>query len=230
MATVQASAHQRVLLHNVSWQTYETLLREFDRKPIRLTYDQGELEIMTLSHEHEHRKKLFARFIEALTEELQIPIHSGGATTFRREAKQRGLEPDECYWIQHEQAMRGRREFDFLSDPPPDLAVEVEVSSSLLDRMGVYAALGIPEIWRFVGEALHVYRLGRNGKYAEVTRSPAFPDVSVAEVLRFVRMGETQDETSVVRAFRTWVREHVLPGREKNPPAASKSRKPRKAR
>jgi Uma2 family endonuclease len=230
MAAVPVPSNQRVLLHGVSWQTYEILLKEFDRRPIRLTYDRGGLEIRTLSHGHEHLGKLLGRFIETLTEEIQIPVHSGGSTTFRREDRERGREPDRCYWIQNERPMRCRREFDFQSDPPPDLAVEIEVTSSMLDRLGIYAALGIPEIWRFTGEALRVYRLGRNGKYAEVAQSPTFPDVPVAEVLRFVRLSETQDETSVVRAFRAWVRDVVLPARQQKSAKPSKSGKPRKAR
>ncbi len=128
-----AVAEQRILLHDVSWQTYEALLREFDCRPIRLTYDRGALEIRTLSHGHEHSAHLLGRLVEALTVELNVPIHSGGSTTFHQEAKQRGLEPDECYWVQNEPRMRGRKEFDFDADPPPDLAIEVDISRSSLN-------------------------------------------------------------------------------------------------
>src|SRR5262245_54289430 len=100
--------------------------------PIRLTYDRAKLEIMTLSHGHENYATLIGRLIEALTEELNIPIHSGGSTTFKREAKKRGLEPDECYWIQNERVMRGRKDFEIDTDPPPDLAVEIDIMSSSL--------------------------------------------------------------------------------------------------
>lgn len=226
MATVAVPSEQRVLLHDVSWQTYETLLKEFDERPIRLTYDEGELEIMTISHSHENYGALIGRLIETLTEELNIPIHSGGSTTLKREIKQRGLEPDECYWIKHERAMRGKKDYDRANDPPPDLAVEVDITPSSLDRMAIYAALGIPEVWRFDGEALVVYRLGRDGKYRVCKQSPTFPYLPLAEVTRFLKQSDEQDETSLVRTFRRWVREQVLPGL----PDASGSAKGRRRR
>jgi len=221
MATVQLSSEQRILLHNVSWQTYETLLREFDERPIRLTYDRGDLEIMTLSHGHENYGKLTGRFVETLTEELNIAIHSGGSTTLKRELKKRGLEPDECYWIQNEPAMRGKKDFDQDNDPPPDLGIEIDITHSSLDRMAIYAALKVPEVWRFDGESFSVYRLGADGKYHLSKQSLAFPFLPLAEVLRFLRASDEQDETSLVRSFRRWVREHLLPSWE-----ASKQSRP----
>jgi Uma2 family endonuclease len=220
------SAEQRILLHGVSWQTYEALLREFDCRPIRLTYDRGALEIMTLSHRHEHYSRLLGRLIEALTEELDIPIHSGGCTTFHQEAKQRGLEPDECYWVQNEPRMRGRKEFDFDADPPPDLAIEVDVSRSSLNRLAIYAALGVGEVWRFDGSTLQVYRLQAGEEYALSESSPTFPHLPIAEVLRFLRDSDRLDETSLVRSFRAWARKHVLPRARGKKARAPRMRRP----
>jgi Uma2 family endonuclease len=214
MATAQLPTGERILLHDVSWQTYETLLKEFDGRPIRITYDRGELEVMTLSHGHESYAELFGRLILALTEELNIPLHSGGSTTFKRKAKKKGLEPDKCYWIQNELFMRGKKDFDIHSDPPPDLAIEIDITHSSLDRMAIYAALGIPEIWCFDGQSLQVYHLGRGRKYRRVDRSLAFPFLPPAEVLRFLRASDTQGETSLGRSFRLWVREKLMPLQE----------------
>src|SRR5262249_12678957 len=158
MATAQLAVPQRLLLSNVNWQSYEDLLEKLEERHIRLSYDRGELEIMTLTHEHEHYGSLLGRLIEALTEELNVPIHSGGSTTFKRKSKRRGLEPDKCYWIQNEPSMRGKKTFDVKTDPPPDLAVDVDISSSSLKRMAIYAALGVPEIWRFDGEVFEFYQ------------------------------------------------------------------------
>lgn len=230
MATAQLETEQRVLLYNVSWQTYETLLKEFDERPIRFTYDRGTLEIMTLSHGHENTAELISRLILALTEELDIPIHSGGSTTFKKLAKKKGLEPDKCYWIQHELQMRGKKDFDFDTDPPPDLAVEVDITSSSLNRMAIYAALGIPEVWRFDGESLRVYLLGEDGKYHETDQSPTFPYLPLEKVLRFLRASDEQDETSLVRSFRRWVREQILPSFKRGRRSASKPRRTRKKR
>jgi Uma2 family endonuclease len=225
VATVQVSPEQRVLLQNVSWQTYETLLAEAGGPGNRLTYDHGSLEIMTVSHGHESYGKLIGRLIETLTVELDIPIHSGGSTTFKREAKKRGLEPDECYWIQNERSMRGKKEFEIETDPPPDLAIEVELSRSALDRMGIYAALGVPEVWRFDTVALTVWHLRGDGRYAQAEQSRAFPFLPLAEVIRFLRASDTEDETTLVRSYRQWVREELLPVWEQR--RAGKTDKPK---
>jgi Uma2 family endonuclease len=228
MATVPVAGEQRILLHGVSWQTYETLLREVGRST-RLTYDRGMLEIMTPSHGHENYSRLLGRFIETMTEELNIPIHSGGSTTFRREAPQRELEPDECYWVQRESTMRGKKEFDPETDPPPDLALEVDITSSSLDRMSIYATLGVREVWRFDGSALRVCRL-RGKVYVPTEESLAFPFLSLDEVLRFLGESDRLDETSLVRSFRLWVREQLLPAYQASQaaPARRARRRPKK--
>lgn len=210
MATVTVPAEPRVALYNVSWQDYETLLRTFDERPgLRLTYDRGTLEIMTTSHGRERRKRRVGRLVEALTEELNIPISSGGSMTFKREDLERGLEPDECYWIEHEAEMRDKEEYDPLDDPPPDLAIESEATRSVsVDRMGIYAALHVPEVWRYDGETLGVYWLVR-AKYALRNHSRAFPFLPMEEVTRFLHRATQMDETSLVRSFRAWVRKHA---------------------
>src|SRR5262245_38805161 len=130
MATVRVPAEERQLLSGVSWDRYEELLREYEGRHIRLTYSGGDLEIMTVSSGHECSKTLIARLLEALTEELDIPIMGVGNTTFRRKDLARGLEPDECWYIEHEEQMRGKAEIDLTIDPPPDLVIEVEVTRS----------------------------------------------------------------------------------------------------
>jgi Uma2 family endonuclease len=199
------------LLHGVSWETYESILETFEGRHLRITYDEGDLEIMTLGHEHEYWSTLLGRLIEMLTFDLNIPIHSGGSTTFKRILKKKGLEPDECYWIQNERLMRGKKVFDIDSDPPPDLAVEIDITQSSLNRMRIYAALRVPEIWVFDGKSLRAYLLGTNGKYKESSTSLAFPMVPMAEIERFLHQFGTTDETTLLRAFSKWVRETILP-------------------
>lgn len=210
MVAILYEPPQHLVLHDVSWQTYEMILRDLEGRRFRITYDRGALEIMAVSHRHENRKKLLARMIEALTLELDIPIHPGGSTTFKNELLERGLEPDECYWIQNEPSMRNKMEFDITADPPPDLAVEVEVSRSALDRMGVYAALGIPEVWRLDGEKLRVCVLGANEKYREKNNSLAFPFLPLDEIERFLNT-EGENHTALMRSFHEWVRETLAP-------------------
>src|SRR5262249_51717146 len=129
---------------------------------------------------------------------------------------------DECYWVQNEPRMRGKKEFDPNTDTPPDLAVEVDITRSSLDRMAIYAALGIPEVWRFDGESFSIHQLGSGGKYKRCDRSPTFPHLPLAEVERFLGDSDTQDETTLLRSFSLWVRTHLLPAFEA---AAAKPRK-----
>ena len=161
----KTSIERRVLLSNISWETYERLLLELDNRPIRLTYDRGDLEIMTPTHRHEACKSLARRKIDAMTEVLNVPIKSGGSTTFQRPDLERANEPDECYWVQSEARMRGKLEIDLLVDPPPDLVLEAEVSRSILDRLDILASLGVGEVWRYDGERLSIHVLGNDGKY-----------------------------------------------------------------
>lgn len=199
-------AEQRLVLSGIDWTKYGVLLRQLEGRHLRFTFADGNLEVMTVSPEHEQAKKLLARLLEALTEEMDLPILSLGNTTFRREDRSRGLEPDECWYIQHEAEMRGKTEIDLAHMPPPDLVLEVGVSRSIMDRMEIYARLGVPEVWRFDGHELRVCRLCRDASYVEVDRSPTFPNVPLEGFREtLVRRGQA-DETSLVRAFRVWVR------------------------
>jgi len=167
---------------------------------------------MTLSHKHERSGNLLARFVEALTEELDIAIQSAGSTTLSREDVDCGLEPDHCYYIENEPVVREKEEIDLATDPPPDLAIEIEVSRSALDRMGIYAAMQVPELWRYDGDKIRVYVLGNDGKYTLVERSPHFPFLPMQEVETFLKRRTEMDETKLVKLFRQWVREQVAKG------------------
>jgi Uma2 family endonuclease len=207
-----------VVLRGVGWEGYETLMRLVGDGPVRLTYDRGDLELMSPSLDHEDYKNLLGRIIEAVTEELRIPCRGAGSTTWRKRARERGLEADECYYLANFARVRGKRgHLDLSIDPPPDLAVEVEISRSALDRMGVYAALGVPEVWRFDGEALAVHRLQPDGTYAVAPASPSLPMLAPGEVVRWLREAEAlEDHSEWGRRFRDWVRDELAPrlGRE----------------
>ena len=209
-ATLEPIPARPVVLHGVSWATYDRLVRELAEQHVFLTYDRGSLEIMSPTPYHERYKKLLARFIETLTLELNIPIVSGGSTTFRREDLERGLEPDECYYVQNESAVRETREVDLQRDPPPDLAIEMDYSQHKLDRPSIYAALGVPEVWRYDLRRLEVLLLQSDGTYRPSSQSAAFPFLSMTEVERFLHKRTTTDETSLVRQFRDWVHETLV--------------------
>jgi len=206
VATVQAPQEQRFLMRNLDWPRYRTIADALGETHVRLTYDRGNLEFMTLSHGHERWSSLLGQFVEVLTEELNMPRQSGGSTTLDREDLERGLEPDRCYYLEHEAAVRDKDEIDLAVDPPPDLALEVDVSRSSLSRMSIYAAIRVPEVWRFDGEQLRVYGLAADGRYLESAQSLHFPFLPLAEVQAFLLRRNTMDETSLIKAFRQWVR------------------------
>lgn len=216
--TISAPAHPtappdlegRVVLQGISWETYERLLSELDSRPIHLTYDRGSLEIMSPSREHERFKTLLGRLVEQLTLELEIPIASCGSTTWKSELLERGIEPDECYYVAHERLVRHGGDIDLATTPPPDLAVEVEISRSAVDRLGIYAALGIPEVWRWNGATLTVEVL-EGGSYRQSLESPAFPELPLDVAERFLRDSRGRDETGWTREFRDWVRDRLSP-------------------
>jgi Uma2 family endonuclease len=204
-----ARGEQRLLLHDVSWDAYRAIGEALrDRPGLRMTYDHGRLEFMTTSPEHEILKGRLIRLIEALAEEHGLPVVSAGNMTFQREDLARGMEPDDCFWIAHEPQLRGRLDYDPGRDPPPDLALEIEISRSALSRMGIYAALGIPEVWRDDGETLGVHLL-QAGAYQPAEKSPTFPKIPPAELARFARPDPQKDSLTEIRSFRAWVRERL---------------------
>jgi Uma2 family endonuclease len=208
MASVMAPPlGQRLLLHGIDWRTYRRLGRIFTgHRAVRLTYDRGTLEIMTTSPEHESYRRLLARFVDVLTEELNMPMVGYGSMTFRR-PKHRGLEPDECYWFTQADRMRGRSEIDFRTDPPPELVLEVDITSSSVDRMAIYTSLGVSEVWRFDGVALTFHVLQPDRTLQEQSASGAFPGVTSADLFGFLTQRGQRDETDLIRGFRAWVRQ-----------------------
>jgi Uma2 family endonuclease len=198
---------QVMRLSAADWTTYSRLLWAFAESPrVRLTYDRGELEIMSPVLEHDDDGRFLGDLVFLLTLELQLPLKRGGSTTIRHKRHGRGIEADECFWIANAGRMAGRRRLNLRTDPPPDLAIEVDVSRSSLDRLAIYAALRVPEVWRLEGDTLIFYVLGADGTYAKAAYSLAFPQVTPDDLLQFIRKArQAGDENVIVREFRDWV-------------------------
>lgn len=210
MEVVKSPAEQRMLLQNASWETYERLIaeREERRKP-RFFYDRGVLELMSPSGEHDQTSRVVAILVEILAEEIGVDVDNVGSTTFRREDLERGFEADESFYFS-ENATRARgivRDKGDLvldeGDPPPDLVLEVDVTNPSLNKLPIYAGLGIPEVWRHDGERLRVLRLTGEGEYAESTESGFLPAVTGETLTRLISDGLTLDR----RAWRQRVRD-----------------------
>jgi Uma2 family endonuclease len=201
---------QSLLLDGVSWEGYEAIADAFDQRSIRFTYDDGRLEIMTLSLEHEEDNRLFDRLIATLAAELGIRIKCYGSATCKKRQALKGLEPDSCYYLRNLARIRGKKRIDLARDPAPDLALEVDVTRKSLDRMRIYAALGVPEVWRFDGKRLQMFLLNEQGAYDPCDESPTFPGVPSRVLVRFLRIGQRQDDTAMIRAFVQWIRSHLV--------------------
>jgi len=204
-------ASSTLLLHEVSWAEYEDILALLPDNPrFRLSYDQGTLEIMTLSPRHERLKSLFAHLLAVLTEELNLNLVGLGSTTFRLAEAARGLEPDDCYYIQQAERMVGQDTIDLATDPPPDLVVEVDISHPSLDKFPIYASLRVPEVWRHNGDTLQFFRLVEE-RYTQTPTSGLFPLLPAEVLAGFVQQGRAYGIIPMIRAFRDWMRAHRQP-------------------
>ena len=180
---------QSVVLHNISWNSYKQITDSLqDETPAHFTFDRGKLEIIVLSLKHENLKKILAMLFEKLSEALDIEIFAGGSTTFQRKDLERGFEPDECYYVQNADLMRGKDAVNLDFDPPLDLTIEIDVKHSSLNRMSIFAAIGIPEIWRYDAECLEIYLL-KDDVYEKIKTSSVLPKVTADRLSELIEIG-----------------------------------------
>jgi Uma2 family endonuclease len=202
-------AGSHLILHDISWETYEQLLEIFaERSTPRMTYYQGTLELMVPLPEHERYSWTLGRLIVALSEEIGIEIIGLKSSTWRSEPKKAGNEADECFYIQNEALMRGKLTIDLKNDPPPDLAVEMDLTSSSINKMAVYAELKVPEVWIWKKGKLIINILNDTG-YVESETSLAFGSFPVKELAQFMNLDSEKGENARIREFREWVRSHL---------------------
>ena len=199
--------HQ-LLLKDISWQMFEKILEELgETRAARVSYSKGMLEIMTPLAEHEDDKVIIGDLLKALLEELGIEFRSLGSTTFKNEAMAQAVEADDCFYIQNEVVIRGKKRIDLSVDPPPDLAIEVDITSRT--KFNNYEALRVPELWRYNGRKLQINVL-QEGKYLESDTSYNFPNLPIGEVIhQYVEQSRIIGRNSTMKTFRNWVRAHI---------------------
>lgn len=206
MTAVLSPPAQKIVLTGVSWETYDRLLSDLaDSGATRLTYDRGTLEIMSPSAEHEEINRTIALLVEVLAEETGTDIRNLGSTTFRREEIERGFEPDSCFYIQHLESIEGKTQLDLAVDPPPDLVVEIDVTSPSIDKLPIYAQAGVPEIWRYQGGTLSIHVLVE-GEYRAREASLSFPFLTADALTAFVRESRQVRRTAWLRTVRESVK------------------------
>lgn len=215
MIVPQPLPAEHIVLNDISWEAYECLLEAIGDRRLRHSYDDGTLEIMSPLKRHDRVKTILARLIEMAAYELDVDIQGIGSTTLRRSARRQGLEPDECYYVAHEAEVRDKPDYVPGRDPPPDLAVEVDVTSSSVDRMHIYASLGVPEVWRFQEGQLSFWRLAASGKYVRSTRSQAFPQLNCSILNELLNQRFERSENQIVRSLVAWLRKRPQRRRSK---------------
>lgn len=202
-----AETGRHVVLEDVSWSFYQRLLREVGEQRLPITCDQGRLEITApTSREHEDWKSLLGRLVESLSVPLQTEIRAYGSMSLEKEDASRGLVPDECFFIKKHRKVRGKRRWKPDRDPPPDLAIEIDITSGSIPREPIYAKLGVPEVWRFDGRRLEFRKLAKSGTYEPIEASLSFPFLRSTELTRFLRMLARGTSYKVIPAFQAWVR------------------------
>lgn len=207
MVTVMSPAEQRVLLSNIDWGLYEELITAHrDQSVPRLTYDQGRLEIMSPSPEHEQLKETVTLLVNVVAEEMGINAEGYGSTTFRREDLARGFEPDASFYITNLERVKGRAELDLRTDPPPDLVIEIDITHPSLPKFPIFAHLGVPEVWLCDGRALRIFRL-EGEDYVEGTESASLPGLTAEAISQLLGESRTQQRLVWLRRVRERVRE-----------------------
>ena len=206
MSTAAVRDGERIALRNVSWDLYTQLRDDPERGGIRMTYRRGLLELMSPSGPHERVNRLLESLVAEWCVHHRIPRATFGSTTYRREDRASGLEPDSCFYFENESLVREMEEIDLDVQPPPELAIEVEISHPAGSvRMEIYADLGVKEVWRTNGTWLRMFRLTADGRYSEVTESVALPPLTPDDLMMFLGRRGEMDETSLTLEFRRWM-------------------------
>ena len=205
LATRPLTGERRFVIYGVSWKTYKAFRDDVEGRGVRMTFDGGALELMSPSRAHERLDELIGMLACEWAAVRRIPISSCGSLTMRREDLEKGCEPDKGFYIEHEALMRAHDDFDPEVHPPPDLVIEVDITSPSIRRMPIYAALGVPEVWQHDGEALRFFEWVE-GQYSERAHSRCFPELAPADILRFLELRHELDERSLVNEFGEWAR------------------------
>ena len=200
---------QTVVLRDVTWQEFETILEELgEHRAARIAYDRGMLEIMAPLPEHEYGKEIISDLVKALLEELDTEFISLGSTTFKNQFMAQGIEPDQCFYIQNEPQIRGKKRLDLTIDPPPDLALEIDITSRTHPK--IYQSLQVPELWRFEKGNLQINVL-QDGVYIESQTSLNFPNLPLIDVIpQYLEQSRIIGRNTTIKNFRIWLRQELI--------------------
>ncbi len=208
---IKPIADNLILLNNVSWETFNHLLQELgDNRNQRLSYYLGALEIMSPLGEHENNNRFIDDIIRTIANELNLNLKKFGSLTLKSNKKRQGVEPDSCYYLKNEPLVRNKQHIDLTIDPPPDLVLEIDITSGSLDKLPIYANLQIPEIWRYDGKQLTVFVLEKDrNSYQKLKQSPNFPWLDLALIPQLIKQSLEIGETATLKQFRQLLKTNI---------------------
>jgi Uma2 family endonuclease len=212
-ALVDLRPGEQVYATGIPWAVYVRLaeLRDRRRPKMKITFDRGRIELMSPRIRHEQPHLRLGQIVIVLAEELDVAVLCGGGTTFRREDLEQGLEPDNCFYIAHVRLVLGLDDIVLSVHPPPDLAIETDLTRSSVPKEGIYGPLGVPELWRHEGDEVTIRQLQPDRMYRTADRSLAFPRVTSADLSRLLADTRASDEVAAIRHYRTWAKSLVSP-------------------
>jgi Uma2 family endonuclease len=211
MATPLSQSEDSVILRSISWKTYEDLLSDFENQSApRLAFDRGVLEIMSPSPEHEKYNRALALLVEVVAEEIGLDVENLGSATFKRQDLLRGFEPASCFYIQNADGIRGKTRIDLEEDPPPDLIIEIDITSRSLNKLPIYAQIGVPEVWHYDGAALTILVLDGE-QYKESEYSVSLSPLTASVISNFVETSRSTKRREWLRTLREWMRANKQP-------------------
>jgi Uma2 family endonuclease len=195
-----------LIQHGVSWEEYEELLESVgEAGSLRISYDKGTLQIMSPSSKHENRAILIERMVDVLSFRRRIKVLFFGSTTIKKHRAQKGAEPDACFYVQTADAVGTKEQIDFNTDPPPDIVVEIDIHHESISKFPIYAALNVPEFWRYDEDRLIIYHL-REGRYVESEASKSLPLLTSAVMTEFLARSPKEDQYDILLAFEEWLK------------------------
>ncbi len=207
----QNITENRVILNNITWETFKQIIKELgEKRVIRLAYDQGIVEIMTPFGQHEYSNRFIDNLIIVIALELNLNIKTMGSLTLKKEMVKKGVEPDSCYYLNNEPLVRNKQDIRLDIDPPPDLVLEIDMSNSSLNKLPIYVALGVPEIWRYDGNQLIAFILNDQKNYVKSDYSLTFPWLKLADILPFIDQSLRDGETATLKQFRQWIKQQTI--------------------
>lgn len=202
---------RRLVFRGVDWARYQAISKALSGRHVRLTYDRGTLELMTISSEHAYLCSLFAQMVVILAKAVGVRRRSCRDMTWDREDLDRGFEPDECYYLANAKVVQGMMKINPLEVPPPDLGIEVDITSDSRNRLPLYAAMKVPEVWRFKNDSVTFLRLADDGTYRSAEHSGQFPFLTPIAIESVLSRRTEADEETLIDDFEAWVREHCPP-------------------